>query len=298
MALIAGPTASGKSALALQLAERTGGVIINADASQVYRDLRILSARPTAADEARAEHRLFGYIDGAHACSAAQWAEDAKAAIANTHAAGRLPILVGGTGLYFSTLLNGIAPVPRIDPAVREAVRALPVAEAHMALAREDAPMAARLKPADRARIARALEVIRSTGQSILHWQMQREGGIGTDIALHPLVLLPDRAELYRRCDARFAAMLAEGAMDEARRLIDRGLNPDLPVMRAIGVPELAAVIRDEMPLEAAIAAARQATRNYAKRQFTWFRRQPSAAWPRVASAEEAAPFLGEPLRS
>ncbi|HEY1145092.1 MAG TPA: tRNA (adenosine(37)-N6)-dimethylallyltransferase MiaA, partial [Allosphingosinicella sp.] len=170
LALIAGPTASGKSALALALAERTGGVVVKADSAQVYRDLRIVSARPTPEDEARAPHRLYGYRDGAEPCSAADWAADAKAAIREIQAAGRLPILTGGTGLYIRTLLDGIAPIPPIDPAIRAEVRALTAAEGHAALVREDPHAAARIRPSDTSRIARALEVVRSTGRPLAGW--------------------------------------------------------------------------------------------------------------------------------
>src|SRR6186713_1950649 len=197
VALIAGPTASGKSDLAVDLAlalggRRARGVVLNADSAQVYRDLAVLSARP-ARDEMRGvEHRLFGAWDGAESCSAADWAAAAKREIAALHEEGAVPILVGGTGLYLRTLLDGIAPVPAIDPAVREAVRALPVAEAHAALRAEDPARAAALNPADTTRVARALEVVRSTGQPLAHWQAQSEGGIAEAIELFPLVLLPD----------------------------------------------------------------------------------------------------------
>lgn len=281
VALIAGPTASGKSAAAIDLAARTGGVVINADASQVYRDLRILSARPSAADEASVPHRLFGHVDGADpGYSAARWAVDATAAIAAVHAAGRLPILVGGTGLYLRTLLDGIAPVPAIDPAIRAIVRALPVAEAHAALAEEDPAAAARLAPADTTRVARALEVVRSTGRTLGAWQAQRVGGIGGDIALVAAILLPDRDWLFDRMDRRTTAMLADGAIEEVAALLAREDVPaDAPVRRAIGVPAIAALLagaatptdtRDRIALE---------TRRYAKRQFTWFRNQPPAEW-------------------
>lgn len=292
MALIAGPTASGKSSLALSLAESRGGIIINADASQVYRDLRLLSARPSHEEERRAEHRLFGYLDGAIACSAATWAEDAKAEICRAHGAGRLPILVGGTGLYLRTLIEGIAPIPEIDPGIRQAVREMATHDAYDALLREDPAIAARLKPADRTRIGRALEVIRSTGRSILTWREDRTGGIGGEINLRAVVLIPDREWLYERCDRRFDEMIACGAAAEVAALLARGLPPTLPVMRAIGVPELAAHVRNEIDLETAAAAARQATRNYAKRQLTWFRNQPPESWSRAASAEEAAALM------
>src|SRR3954467_6605349 len=193
LALIAGPTARGKSALALALAERTGGMLINADSAQVYSDLRIISARPTAADEARAPHRLYGYRDAASPCSAAEWAEDAKRAIAEARSESRLPILCGGTGLYIRTLLDGIAPVPEIDPAIREAVRSFSVMHNHAALEREDPAAAARLRPSDATRVARALEVVRSTGRPLAEWQQARAGGIGGEVDLRPLVLLPPR---------------------------------------------------------------------------------------------------------
>lgn len=282
MALIAGPTASGKSALALRLAEMTGGTIINADASQVYADLRILSARPTVEEEDRAPHRLFGHVDGARACSAAEWAADARAVIAEVHAAGRLPILVGGTGLYIRTLLDGIAPVPPIGAEVREAVRALPVAEAHAALSAEDPVAAARLHPADTTRVARALEVIRATGRSLADWQAERHGGIGDAIRLAPLLLLPDRDWLYARCDARFTTMVGGGGIEEIERLIARRLDPALPVMRAIGVPDMIAWVAGRIDREEMMRRAGQATRRYAKRQYTWFGNQPPPEWPRA----------------
>ncbi len=277
LALIAGPTASGK--LALRLAEASGGVIINADAAQVYRDLTILTARPTPAEEARAEHRLFGHIDGADAHSVAAWAADARAAIADTHAAGRLPILVGGTGLYIRTLLDGIAPLPPIAPEIRAAVRALPVSDAYAALAEEDADAAARLPAADRTRIARALEVVRSTGVPLAVWQTRREGGIADEVRLAVRLLLPPRDTLYARCDARFEAMLAAGAAAEVTALQARRLDPALPVMRAIGVREIAAWQAGAIGRAAMIDAAQMATRRYAKRQYTWLRHQIPKEW-------------------
>lgn len=287
VALIAGPTASGKSDCAVRLALALGAqgraaTVINADSAQVYADLAVLSARPSAEEMQGVPHRLFGDWDGARACSAADWAAAARAVIAEVHAGGGVPILVGGTGLYIRTLLDGIAPVPPIDAAVREAVRALPVADAYAALRAEDPARAALLAPADAARIARALEVVRSTGRSIADWQTRKTGGIGHAIALHPLILLPDRAALYARCDARFALMLERGAIDEVRALLARQLDPALPVMRAIGVPEIAAFLRGESTLAEAETVAAQATRNYAKRQYTWFRRQPPPEWPRT----------------
>jgi len=291
LTLIAGPTASGKSALALALAETADGVVINADSAQVYRDLRRVTARPDAAEEARIPHRLYGTRDGADSCSAADWAADAKAAIAEAHAAGRLPILAGGTGLYLRTLIEGIAPVPEIDPEVRRAVRALGAGEAHAALVAEDKEAAARLKPGDRTRIARALEVVRSTRRTLKAWQAEKHGGIGGEVALRPLILLPPRDWLHARCDARFAAIFSDEGMEEVRRLLARHLPALAPVMRAIGVREIAAFLHGETSRAEALAAGRAATRQYAKRQYTWFRRQPPADWPRFEAALEGAAF-------
>lgn len=269
------------------LAERHRGTVINADSAQVYRDLRILSARPSAEEEARAPHALFGHIDGTEDHNAARWAAEAQAAIADAHAAGRLPILVGGTGLYLRTLLDGIAPVPDIDPAVRAAVRALPVGEAHAALAREDADAAARLNPADTTRVARALEVVRSSGRTLTDWQATRIGGIAGDIALMPMILLPPREWLFDRCDRRLAAMFDEGAIDEVRALLARDDIPaSAPVMRAIGVREIAAMTDGIQSRDEAMEAARIATRQYAKRQYTWFRNQPPADWDRKTETD------------
>ena len=287
LALIAGPTASGKSALALALAERHRGTVINADSAQVYRDLRILSARPSAEEEARAPHRLFGHVDGAESHSAARWAEETKAAIAEARAADRLPILVGGTGLYLRTLIDGIAPVPEIDPAIRAAIRALPVAEAHAQLCEADPTAAAKLAPGDTTRIARALEVVRSTGRPLADWQAERVGGIGEAVRLLPLILLPDRDWLIDRCDRRLAQMFDGGAIEEVRRLLARGdISPSAPVRRAIGVPEIAAMLAGETDRNTALDRARLATRQYAKRQYTWFRNQPPADWPRTDETE------------
>ncbi len=296
LALIAGPTASGKSAVALALAERENGVVINSDSAQVYRDLRVVSARPDPGEEARVPHRLYGYRDGATACSAADWAADAKQAIAEAHREERLPILVGGTGLYLRTLLDGIAPVPAIDADLRREVRALSVEEAHRALAAEDAGAAARLRPTDTTRVARALEVVRSTGRPLSEWQKEKVGGILSEVSLAPLVLLPPRNWLYERCDRRFETMMSEGGLDEVRRLLARSLDPDLPVMRAIGVREIAAFLSGALAWEEAMAAGRTATRQYAKRQYTWFSRQPPPDWLRLneplGTEEIASSFL------
>ena len=287
LALIAGPTASGKSDLAVRLAlalEKHGrrGVVINADSAQVYADLAVLSARPTDADMRGIDHRLFGTWDGAQACTAADWATAAKREIAAIHAEGAVPILVGGTGLYIRTLLDGIAPVPPIDPAIREHVRALPVAEAYAALCLEDAERAASLAANDAQRIARALEVVRSTGRTLSAWQAETSGGMSGTVALHPVILLPDRQWLYNRCDQRFAAMLDSGAIAEVEALLARGLSPDAPVVRAIGVSDVAGMLAGTWDRAEAERRGAQATRNYVKRQLTWLRHQLPKDWHRA----------------
>ncbi len=291
LALIAGPTASGKSALALQLAQQSGGAIVNADSAQVYRDIPVLSAAPTAEERARAGHRLYGMLDAADPCSAADWAEMAKAEIANVHRQGGMPVLAGGTGLYIRTLLDGIAPVPPIDPPVRKQVRAASVEENRAKLEELDPEAAARLRPGDTGRISRALEVFLSTGRALAEWQKQRAGGIGGDVELRPLILLPPRDWLYARCDERFARMFDGGAIEEVGALLARNLDPDLSIMRAIGVREIAAYLHGERSREDAIAAGQQATRRYAKRQYTWFAHQTPADWPRFTEPLEGEAF-------
>ncbi|PZT89495.1 MAG: tRNA (adenosine(37)-N6)-dimethylallyltransferase MiaA [Citromicrobium sp.] len=266
VALIAGPTASGKSDLAVRLALRLNdgnrrAVVINADSAQVYADLSIVSARPTTDEMKGVEHRLFGTWDGSVACSAADWAEAAKTEIAALHADGAVPILCGGTGLYMRTLLEGIAPVPTIEPEVRDAVRSLSQRDARTALEVEDPLAAAGLAPAD-----------------------QKTGGIGDGIQLHPLVTLPDRDWLNERCDRRFVRMMDAGAEEEIAALLQRNLDPALPVMRAIGVREIAAWLEGDLSRAEAIDAGQTATRRYAKRQYTWFRHQPPESWPRIES--------------
>ena len=256
-------------------------VVVNADASQVYADLAILSARPSREEMEGVPHHLFGHIDGSQAHNAARWSDEARGVISHAHAAGKVPILVGGTGLYLRTLLYGIAPVPKIDPEIRDAVRALPVVEAHAALAKADPEAAARLNPADTTRVARALEVVRSTGRTLAAWQEAREGGIAGTIALAPLILLPPRDWLRDRCDQRLATMFDRGAIGEVEALLRRNLDPALPVMRAIGVPQIAACLRGEIGRADALEQAQAATRQYAKRQYTWFRHQFPADWPR-----------------
>ena len=274
--------------MALALAERTGGVIINADSAQIYRDLPILSAAPTKDERVRADHRLYGVLDGALPCSAVDWAALARREIDDVHAARRLPILVGGTGLYLRTLLDGIAPVPGIDPKIRQGVRESPVEQNLARLAELDPVAAARLNPGDTTRIARAFEVIVSTGKPLSAWQKQREGGIGGRIDLKPLILLPPRDWLYARCDERFATMIEQGAVDEVNALLARKLNPNSPVMRAIGVREITDLAHGESSLADVIAAGQQATRRYAKRQYTWFAHQPPAVWPQFTEIPDA----------
>jgi tRNA dimethylallyltransferase len=288
VALIAGPTASGKSDLAVRLAlsrrERgLASVVINADSAQVYRDLAVLSARPSEDEMQGVPHRLFGTWDGATSCSAADWAAAAREEIDAAHAEGALPILVGGTGMYHRTLIEGIAPVPRIDPEVREAVRALPVAEAYAALQSEDPQRAAQLHANDSLRIARALEVVRSTGQPLAFWQQVSTAGIQNTVALHPIILLPHLGTIRERAERRFVQMMETGAVQEVSALVARGLSPDLPVMRAIGVREIAGWLAGVWGREEAIARGQTATWQYVRRQYTWFRRQPPADWPRIA---------------
>jgi tRNA dimethylallyltransferase len=281
VALIAGPTASGKSTLALALAEAANGVIVNADSSQIYADLPILSAAPTESDLQRAEHRLYGIEDGAAGMSAVEWATLAKHEIATIHDSGRLPILVGGNGLYLKILMDGIAPVPAIDPDIRRQVREAPLATNRRLLFQHDFEAASRLDPSDTTRIARALEVMLSTGRPLAAWHQERTGGIYEQISLLPLVLLPPRSWIYARCDGRFQQMVEDGAVEEVERLLARGLPPSLPVMQAIGVRELAVFLNGSATLEEATAMGQQATRNYAKRQYTWFANQPPVHWLR-----------------
>ena len=272
------------------LAERCGGVIVNADSAQLYRDLKIVSAAPSNEDLSRAEHRLYGVLDGAASCSAADWAAMARCEIEEVHAHDKMAVLVGGTGLYLRTLINGIAPIPPIDAEVRREVRAADVEANRARLAELDADAAARLNRADTMRIARALEVVLSTGKTLGDWQNHRQGGIGGAITLRPLVLLPPRDWLYARCDERFANMIEHCATEEVAALLKRDLDPKLPVMRAIGVREIRAYLSGEIDREQMIAQGQQATRNYAKRQYTWFAHQPPPEWPRMTEyAYEAA---------
>ncbi len=282
VALIAGPTASGKTAMALRMAQTRDCTIINADSAQVYAELPILSAQPTREELASVPHRLFGYLTGDTSCSAADWAMSAKSEIAQAHDAGRLPILVGGTGLYLRSLLDGIAPVPDIDADIRTDVRALTTPGAYAALQGEDPAMAAALHANDDSRIKRALEVMRSSGRSIADWRAETSGGIAAHIDLRPVLLLPPRGWLHDRCDRRFLMMMEQGAAEEVKALNAKMLSGDAPIMRAIGVPEISAMLRGDITAAQAVALGQAATRQYAKRQYTWFRNQSPPDWTRL----------------
>lgn len=276
MIVVGGPTASGKSALAVALAEELGGVVINADAMQVYRALPILTARPADADLARAPHQLFGVLDADDPCSAGRWREMALAAIGEAREAGKRPIVVGGTGLYLKALRDGIDDIPAVPASVRAALEARYDAEGGEAfktkLAQDDPRTAERLPPGDRQRLVRAAAVLEVTGKPLSAWH---EGtSAEPEIQTQAFVLLPPRDALYAACDARFAAMIEHGAVDEARAFLARGLDPDLPLMKAVGLRELGRTIAGETTLEEAIEAGSRATRHYAKRQYTWFRHQ------------------------
>ncbi len=297
--LIAGPTASGKSHLALRLAERLGGAIVNADSMQVYRDQRILTARPSAGDEGRCPHLLFGHIDPAVNYSVGRYVEEATAALAQVRAAGRLPIFVGGSGLYFKALTQGLSDMPRVPEAVRTEWRAraatTPVAALHAELAMRDPVMAARLKPSDPQRILRALEVFSATGQSLAFFQSAKGKPLLDVKACIAIFLAPERQALRTAIGRRFDAMLAAGALDEVAALREHGLDPALPAMRALGVRQLLQYLDGKIDLETAAELAKRDTRAYAKRQFTFARHQlPAFQW---AFPDEAEAFVGESLR-
>jgi tRNA dimethylallyltransferase len=287
--LIAGPTASGKSALALALAETHDGVIINTDSMQMYHDLRVLTARPTLEEEARAPHRLYGAIDAAVNFSVGAWVRDAAKVLAEARAQNRLPLFVGGSGLYFKALTRGLSAVPPIPPDVREDVRARlqrdGVEALHAQLMQRDPASAERLKPRDRTRIARALEVVEATGRSLTDWHRDGLPPLLAPGQFTAVFLAPDRDQLYARIDVRFDAMLRGGALEEVAALASRKLDPLLPAMKAHGVPALIRHLSGEITLEQAAVIGRADTRHYAKRQFTWFRHQlPEFEW--VAPAE------------
>jgi tRNA dimethylallyltransferase len=275
--LIAGPTASGKSAAALELAERFRGSVINADSMQVYRELAVLTARPSAADTERAPHRLYGFVPAREAYSVGSWLADAAGAIREAEEQKRVPILVGGTGLYFKALTEGLAPVPDIPLEIRAAWRErgerLGPESVYRELAERDPAMAAKLRPSDPQRIARALEVLDATGISLAEWQGGNASPLLSPDAALKLVIAPEREALYARIDARFDAMIAEGAVEEVRALLALGLDAGLPVMRAHGVREIGAYLAGRCTLEDAVAKAKTESRRYAKRQMTWLKR-------------------------
>jgi len=285
--VIAGPTASGKSGMALAIAEEFGGVVINADSMQVYDVLRVVTARPDALDEARAPHKLYGVLTPATACSAALWKDMAAEEMKAAWDRGQLPVVVGGTGLYLRTLMEGISPIPDIPDDIRNAAREklarMGNAAFHTELAARDPVMAGRLDPSNSQRLVRALEVLDATGKSLAEWQaLPPEGAVPARWLTY--ALLPPRDALYANCDRRFRLMMEQGALDEVEALLKLDLDPALPAMKALGVPELAAHLRGEIDREDAIARASQATRHYAKRQMTWFRNQ--LANPQVVSAQ------------
>jgi tRNA dimethylallyltransferase len=304
--LIAGPTASGKSALALELAQKHGGTIINADSMQVYRDLRIITARPTGDEEQRLPHRLYGHVDAAENYSVGRWVTEAAQALADARSRGRPAILVGGTGLYFSTLTRGIAAVPPIPAEIRRDVRsrleAEGVAALHAELDKRDPTTAARLKPGDRARITRALEVVLATGRSLTDWHGDNMPARLDLAAAAKVFLMPQRNALGLRIDARFDAMMAAGALAEVRALAARNLDPSLPAMKAHGVPWLIRHLRGEITMAEAVAQAKRDTRRYTKRQATWFRNQlPQFEWVEptdaAAAVEEQVQRISSSLR-
>ena len=282
--LLAGPTASGKSRRALDMAQRTGAVIVNADSQQLYADLRVLSARPSVGEEALAEHRLYGVADAADAWSVGRWTRTVMPVLAELAAEGRPALLVGGTGLYFTALTTGLADIPDVPVGVRDAAAAAFDADGETAfrrwLAEVDPAAEARIKAGDRQRLTRAWAVAQHTGRALSDWTAD------TTPLLAPgswtgLVIEPEREALYANCDLRVADMVEAGALDEVRALMARGLDPALPAMKAVGVREFAAHLTGETTLAAAVEATRQATRNYAKRQLTWFRNQ-TPGWARV----------------
>ncbi len=286
--LIAGPTASGKSALALRLAEHLGGEIVNADALQLYADLRVLSARPSAEDESRAPHHLFGVADAADGWSVGRWLRAATMVLDAIAARGRPAIVVGGTGLYFNALTKGLAEVPPVPEAAKaEALHLYDTdgeAAVRAVLRRADPAAEARIGPNDRQRLTRALAVARATGRALSDWQAQTRPTLAPG-AWRGVVLEPPRLALHARCDARMLAMVEAGAVSEAAALDARGLDPRLPAMKAVGFRELAAQARGETQLSQAVTDAQAATRQYAKRQLTWFRNQ-TPDWPRLAAVD------------
>ncbi len=282
--LIAGPTASGKSARAIALARELNGVVINADSMQVYQDLPILSARPTPQETDAAPHLLFGHIGAERNYSVGQWLEDAKGALIKARSLGRLPIFVGGTGMYFKALLQGLSSIPSVPQEVRARIRAenagVAPEQLHAQLREVDPQTASRLRPSDPQRILRALEIFAATGAPLAAFQGAREKPLLDAKTCQRLFIAPDRTDLRGRIDARFDKMMDAGALDEARRLMARQLDPTLPAMRAVGVPGLLAFLRNECELEAAVERGKRDSRQYARRQFTFARTQlPEFSW-------------------
>ena len=290
--IVGGPTASGKSALALDLALRLRGIVINADSMQVYKELRILSARPTPADEERVPHRLYGTLPARERCSAGRWCDLALAEIAGARAKQLLPILVGGTGLYFRSLLRGLAPIPPVPRGIRDTAVELHTevgaAEFHRLLAVRDPDSAARIHPANTQRVLRAYEVFEATGKSLGDWQNEAAGEAGYAGKVVALVLEPPREVLYAACDARSELMAAAGGIEEVAALLTLEIDPALPIMKALGVREFAALLAGDAKRDEAIENLRRATRNYAKRQATWFRHQMAGA-KRVSARYDGA---------
>jgi tRNA dimethylallyltransferase len=292
--LIAGPTASGKSGLAMDLAQRVGGEIVNADALQIYRDLRLLTARPSPRDEQRAPHHLYGAVDGAEGWSVGQWLRTAQPILADIAGRGRIAVVTGGTGLYFQALTRGLADIPPTPKAERSRTQAqydaLGENAFREALAKVDPASAERIAGGDRQRLTRAMEVWASTGRALTEWQIDTNP-ILTEGGWRAVVLEPERTALYARCDERLVQVVRDGALDEVRDLIERGLDPSLPIMKAVGVRELASHLAGRASLQEALALAQRQTRRYAKRQSTWLRNQ-APAWQRLTSDGEIRAFL------
>ncbi|WP_095677973.1 tRNA (adenosine(37)-N6)-dimethylallyltransferase MiaA [Sinorhizobium sp. CCBAU 05631] len=289
--LITGPTASGKSALAVALAKRHGGVVVNADSMQVYDTLKVLTARPDEPEMGGIAHFLYGHVPAGRLYSTGAWLRDAEVLVERLRGEGRLPVFVGGTGLYFKALTGGLADMPDIPPAIRQRLRQRLTVEGaaalHAELERSDRQAAAQLRPEDGQRIVRALEVVEATGKPIGHYQQMRGSVIVDPDRARKIVVLPDRSLLHSRIDRRFEAMLASGAVEEVQALLALKLSPDMPVMKAIGVQQIAAMLRGEMREAEVISTGAAATRQYAKRQMTWFRNQLDDSWQRIAQPDE-----------
>ncbi|TCU10491.1 tRNA (adenosine(37)-N6)-dimethylallyltransferase MiaA [Rhizobium sullae] len=288
--LITGPTASGKSALAVELAKRHDGAVINADSMQVYDTLRILTARPSEAEMQGVPHHLYGYVPAGDLYSTGAWLRDVTALLPELRAKGQLPVFVGGTGLYFKALTGGLSDMPAIPEEIRTRLRARLLDKGtealHAELARLDPAAAGSLSIQDGQRIVRALEVVEATGQSILRYQEHAGQVIVDPASAEKIVVLPERAVLHQRINARFEKMLEQGAEDEVKSLLALGLSPEMPVMKAIGVSQIAAMLKGEMTRSEVIEKAAAATRQYAKRQMTWFRNQMDESWKHLTSPQ------------